>query len=310
MTILWCGAEDSDLTGTLVNIGNSSDSFRRCVISSSYLAHSISFTPQTSLWIAYNTTDYMYNNNHKYVGVRNSTSGSWVGGGSSSAGSLAVYKGNNAGSTQLATSSYITEHIDRVDLHIESYGAAGRIRGYSNGYLTVDYGGDLVTGDGGSLDQVVLLESGFYTIAVAGIIVSTEDTRLLYIKTMVPDATGDTTSWSGTYADINEMTLNNTTAIYTDTADAEFQCNVTGMPSGVYSVKAVAVAYQIAQGSPGLEIQHGIRSGTTTYLEAAQAVDTYWEPKIKIYETNPITSNPFSPAEVNAIQMAFKAVAA
>jgi hypothetical protein len=307
MTIFWVGGEEIDFSGAPVITLNAIGALDRQSVTGGG-AHSVSFAGQTSVWMACLIYNYYAAPGFPIVGLRNSTSNSYIGVGAGSAKTtLACFIGDDiATPTMFCEAEYAAAYMERIDIHIEDYGSqSGRVMLYNDGNLVGNFTGNLVVGDGGALDQVILLRPVTASYC-SSIIISDEDTRLMQLKTLTPDEAGVTNEWTGTYLDIADITLNASKCIYTNDADLTFQCKVSGMPEGYYSVKGVGLSYRVAKSSPGLRIIHGIYVSGAETVSSAVDIDTYWESKLQLYQVNPVTSVAFTPEDIEEIRMVFR----
>jgi hypothetical protein len=129
------------------------------------------------------------------------------------------------------------------------------------------------------------------------------------LKTLAPSAAGDANDWTGTYEDVDETSIYDSDKIYSATDNTDFQCNLTGMPSGTWSVKAVKVAVRCVDSSGSTGIQLGIKSGGTVDVGDTQTASGYWQTKERLMTVNPVTGVAFTPAEIEALQINLRAKA-
>lgn len=191
----------------------------------------------------------------------------------------------------------------RADMQVVDYGAAATVRVYVNGALEIEYTGDVAQAGVTSLGAVGLY-SPYYGY-VSEVIVADEDTRLLNLVTLAPNAAGDINEWSGDYTAIDETTLSDADAISTDVGEKSFAANLTALPTGDFIVKHVEMAYRAADGVGGMGVQGGIRTNGAYYLGTQRTLNSSWQVFREQWATNPATSNRFTLAEINALQIAF-----
>jgi hypothetical protein len=224
---------------------------------------------------------------------------------------LESYNGTSA--TTLATSSLTTTAavLIRLDVLVD-YQASGRVRVWVDGVLFIDYSGNVSAGGGTTLDSVNFsCLSSVSTARWSEIIVTDgEDPRPLAVKTLVPNATGDVTGWtSGVFGDIDDTTASDVDLAVSDTAMQVLAVNCTGMPTGwggltVRAVKSVALCARGATGPSKLAL--GLRQSSTNGFATAQTLDTGYGPVSTTWTANPVTGLAFTPAEIEAIQLAYR----
>jgi hypothetical protein len=180
---------------------------------------------------------------------------------------------------------------------------------YLNGVQHVTYTGDIAVLSQTTLDIIWCMRTGNNYGYISELILADEDTRTLSLKTLAPDAAGTTNTFTGAYTAIDDVTLDYSDIIYSTANDQEFQANLTGMPTGDFTVRGVKVAIRAAAGAGGQDAQFGIRTNSTTYLSADLSLTSSWETEEVYYSTNPNTSARFTGSEIDALQLAVKSVA-
>jgi hypothetical protein len=226
--------------------------------------------------------------------------------GNKSAGKIALYKCDGTTYTELAadSSTITTATMHKIDVKVESWGSNATITVYVDGSQIISFNGDpRGSANITNLDRVVIRGSTSYYLSE--IIVADEDTRLMSLKTLAPDSNGDTNEWDNSYTAIDETELSDFDTVYTSTADETFTCNLTGMPAGDFICKGVKVAARATDGIGGLGMQLGVKTNSTLDLSDTISLGGYWETQERLYQNNPITSNRFSGAEIDALQSAF-----
>jgi hypothetical protein len=316
MTILWCGGEDSDfLNGSYLETNTAIvTGYDRYCIRSLGTSYSNNFPNGniTSCWLSYRikySTTPGTSNKHCGICAPSLVKGIWLGTNSTTASKLSLYKYDGTTFTLLdtETGSSLSYSSFKIDMYISSYTASSNVKAYVNGTLVIDFTGDITISDVSNFGCIAI--QGNNAFFLSQFIISTEDTRLLSLVSHYPNAAGDTSNWTGAYTDIDEETLSTSDVVYTSTENTEFQANLSALPSGSFIVIGGKLCYQITKSSTGLSIQDGIRTGTTTSLNSTKTISTFWEIKESLYQVNPVTSVFFTPAEINALQIAFKAVA-
>jgi hypothetical protein len=228
-------------------------------------------------------------------------------------GKIGIYKYDGATFTQLAAEAgtlFTNNALHKVDMQIISLGVSTTINVWVDGSLAIEYTGDPRPTGLTDLDIVTLFGNVTYPLESSEIIVASEDTRLMSLKTLAPNAAGDASEWTGAYTDIDEETLSDEDTVYTASAAVEFNANLTGMPAGTFICKGVKVAARAADGVGGLTFAVGVRTNSTTDLGPPVTLEGAWETVEELYQTNPITANRFTPAEIEALQIALETAAA
>jgi hypothetical protein len=320
MTILWCGGEDLDFPyGSAVNNINTGfrSGFARCSLDCSAdhsSSRSLSFSGGaiTSGWL------------HCQIGVQAPTNGKLIAGlGLNAAGNGGVFIGSaNANSikcalftwdgttvTQIAAetgTSFPGSGTFSLDMQITSLGASSTVNLYINNVLVITYSGSTTITGIASLDCVSLMSFGG-NFVVSEFIVGTADTRSMSLLTMAPNAAGDTNNWTtGTYANINPVTINDASVIAVNTTGQDFQANLIDLPSGnfgnVQAVKAIARA-EVTAGAVPTALKIGVKTNSTVNVDSGRALTTGFLPYERLMLTNPVTSAAWLASEMNPLQI-------
>lgn len=320
MTVYWCGGEDFDfpngatLPSTIASSGRYRSAYTRAALygGNLYLANPFS-SPQSTVWIGGQCYFYTGNGYTGYLVLRNSTNNDGWAIGKNASSKLTLRKLNTDGSwTEIVTESGVSftdTAIYKIDLKI-NVASSGYAKCYVNGILMIDYSGNtsLTTNE---VDQCGFIgTTATDYVAFSEFIVADVDTRARIVKLLYPNNNGDTNTFTNNYAYIDETTLDDTDFIYTTTADKDFQCALTDMPSGTFICDAVRVAVRCMDTTTGgMNIKIGMKTNSTLNLSDAMVPGTYWNTLEKMYQVNPVTSNRFSAAEITALQLAIKSVA-
>jgi len=315
MSILWCGGEDIDFSTSIVSswmaTGYRSGYSRLAAsLGTAGLLRSPAVTPFTSVWLSFQLGLNATSANGRTGGLGKSGTNAMLGiGTGTTATKIALIKYDGTTRTVLAEESGSSlAALNKIDIHMENYGANATVTVYVNGTQVISYTGDVTVLSQTSLDQVYInnAQNGVY---VSEFILADEDTRLMSLVTLAPSAAGDASEWTNGYANIDESTKDDADTIYTSTANQNFQCNLTGMPAGDFICKGVKVAARATDGVGGIGIQLGVKTNSQLDLGNAVTLGGVWQTVEKLYQQNPITSNRFTPAEIEALQLAVKSIA-
>lgn len=322
MAILWCGGEDTDwmnlgsilttTTGTSLRTGYARQA---CKASSGQQLTKPIATPLTSGWFSFRGVHGSISADQKYCGIGRSgtNKGLLIGSGAGSSSRTALWKYDGSTFTKLAeeVSSTMTGNVlHKFDIELVSYGAASTVRVYVDGSLVITYVGDTSIA---GVDGFDCFNSSFAPngISMSELIIADEDSRLLSVVTLAPNAAGDESTFtSGAYTDIDEVALNDADLISSAVAEQVAQFNLTTRPAGDFIVKAVKVAARCADGVGGMAIQVGIKTNGAEHLGAQQTLGGAWQTIEQLYTDNPETLNRFTLAELDALQIAFRSKAA
>jgi hypothetical protein len=241
--------------------------------------------------------------------IKNSTTNRGIFFGCLSANKLSIFKYNGTTETTLVTEVGASAvGLNKIDMQIIDYGGSGTVNLYVNGVLVATYTGDISVDGVSDLDSVWLGPNGA-EIAVSEIIVASTDTRAKSLRTHSITGAGDANAWHGTYADIDEVAINDVDFVYSDAAADDIQCALADSPAGTFAVDAIKVEARacIGAGSPIDVLKLGVKHGGSIDVDAGQTLDESW----KTYErmTTTINANPITTAILDAAQLNLRSAA-
>ena len=334
MAILWCGGEDIDFpngTAPSVTTNNTyyNSIFSRCGLYSTApgnFAQSVTMSPAvTSAWVS----SYIYVPNTAYISTNTGFFGFCKNGGNkgiywgvgSAINKLAIIRHTGSAWNVIASESGNTFSVNgfhKVDMQIINYGASGTVNLYLDNNLLVTYTGDISISGVTDLDCAALHCSYWYggagpasTITFSQIIIADEDTRTFTLATNYPNAAGDTLDWTGAYTTVDEEVINDSDVAYTDTNDQYALYNLSATPAGSFTVKACKIAARATRtaGSTPTSLKLGVKSGSTTDVDAGQSLTTGWATYERLMTVNPVTSSAFTTSEIDSLQVAMESAA-
>jgi len=318
MSILWCGGEDVDfkygINSPLVSTSSVFNSnYARCGLYLGNYCYSNPFPngPVTEAWVhsrCYLNTSITSTSDTLLFGLDDpiTSSGLWL---RKTVGQAVLRKRIAGVWTTLATetgASLAYGSSKPLDLYIK-YAEEGIFRAYLEGTLLVEYTGDLRLPDVTNFQHFSIYGSTLASAAcLSEFIVADEDTRLMSLKTLAPNAAGDTNDWTGAYTAVDEVTNSDADLIYTDQFDQDFMCNLTGMPTGDFICKGVKIATRITDGIGGVRVQVGVKTNSEVDVSDTHELGGVFETVEQLYQENPITNNRFTPAEIEALQVVLR----
>lgn len=136
------------------------------------------------------------------------------------------------------------------------------------------------------------------------VIVADEPTLGWKLKTLAPAADGDLAEFSGTFADINETTLNNDTKISADeSAQSSFKPASWNVPAGFEIVGISLSSYALSDTTAA--ISHFVRLDGQNYADASETLNVGWATFRSLRPTNPATGAPWQPTDINGTALQF-----
>lgn len=331
MTVLWCGTEDVDfpLGGEVIasgvwraGYGRSSAAFAKY---NTNLPRSTPLAaPITSGWLSFRHQGFAANIGNTTVGLTKSSSAAAIApglhiGNASTSGKVALFRSDGTAMTQVwaeSGSSVPYSGTYKFDLQFSNWGAATNVTLYLTlGTATpvVLYSGTLdMTATGiASVDQLAI-----GTLSGFEIVLADEDTRpVLGLVTLYPNTAGNQNTFStpGSFSDLAEApaaySINDATAISSDTAGQRAEFALSNLPAGSFTIKAVKVAARALRGTTGPQsLKLGVRDTTRsiTNVDAGRVLATTYTTYEQMMQVNPASSAAFTQAEIDGLQISLE----
>jgi hypothetical protein len=141
-------------------------------------------------------------------------------------------------------------------------------------------------------------------------VVSTTSTIGGKLFTVPVNGAGATSSWTGTYANIDETVYSDLDFINSGTANQVSTFSVNAPTLTGYVVQAVAVTARANRGSGGPQnLKLVLRSGGTDYLGSSKSLDVGYGAFVEIWETDPATSAAWVNTAIATLQPGVKSIA-
>ena len=265
----------------------------------------------TSAWLTFRlyTVSNVTSQGFFGFGLSGTNKGLFVGGGAAG-NNLAILKYDGTTWTVLAASSGTELNnvgVNKIDLHVSSYGATATVTLYYNGTQIATYTGDVTVSGVTNLDSVYYYATGG-EFGVSEIVVSDVDTRsLVGLVTLALTGQGTTDSWTaGTYSDINAIGYSDANPAYTNTTGQDEQFAVNGLPAGTWTIAAVKTTVRAAQGtgSAATKVNLGYSDGTTpAFGGTAQSAGAAYGTLERYDTTNPVTATAWAQADFTGLEM-------
>jgi hypothetical protein len=193
----------------------------------------------------------------------------------------------------------------KLDVHV-TYAVSGGIDIYLDGSLIISYSGDVTTNSATTLSGFILGTTGVASVVTSfwsEVICASADTRAFNLVTLAPAANGNTYNWdTGSYANVNETTLDDTGLITSATAGqlAQFTVGSSGI-TGTPAIRALCVSARAQKGGTGPQnAKMSVRTGGVDQLSSSLSLPAAMSRAAYIFETNPGTSGPWAYSDLTA----------
>jgi hypothetical protein len=233
--------------------------------------------------------------------------------GSDNNGKAHLFKFDGSTLTSLAAeagTSFVLDSLQHLDLQVTNYGSDATVNVYINGNLVITFTGDVSVSGMAGIDCIVFGPNGQPTYH-SQMIAADQDTRAMRLLTQYPTGAGATDQFSGDYGDVDEVTLNDANSVYTDTVAQVEEFAVNGMPSGSWAILGCMLAVR-ASATAGSAVGHfklGYNTNSSLYVDSGHALTEAWEAYNLLTQVNPVTTNPWQPTEISALQPAMESAA-
>lgn len=202
-----------------------------------------------------------------------------------------------------------------IDIRCKIDNSTGDFAFYWNGAVQAQLTGDTDQVAASAVD--IILVRGWQASLprqMSEVIVSTTSTLGQRVATLPPTATGTTSAWTGTFADVDESDINDSDFISSGTPS---QVTTFGMAdlsatAAGYDVVAFVAAARARHGATGPQnLQLATRTHSTDYYSSnvAGLTTSFANGFYEIWEDNPNTSVPWTTTEINAVEAGVKSIA-
>ena len=211
--------------------------------------------------------------------------------------------------TVLATSSvgFVQTALQKLDMYV-NYAVGGNVKVYLDGTLIIDYAGDVTTNGATTLSSLglahpIAVGTGTQFTYWSEIIAASEDTRAMGLVTLPPAANGNTFNWTGSYADLDEITLNDADIATSASAGQLAQTTIASSGiTGTPAIRAVCVSARAQKGGTGPQnAKMNVRTGGMDHLGSTLSLPVAMARAAYVFETNPGTSGPWAYTDITAV---------
>ena len=203
--------------------------------------------------------------------------------------------------------------LHKIDVQITDFGANANIKVYINNSVNpiIDFTGNCIPSGCTNFDRVILWVNDLYDPwknSTSEHIVADEDTRVMSLVTLAPNLAGDLNQWTGAYTAIDETTNSDADIIYADANDEDFQCNLIGLPSGTFVVKAIKISARAVRAATGIQkVKLGVKTNSAVDVDAAHTLSVAWTTQERLMTQNPVTVNNWTSDEMGVLQLNLRA---
>ncbi|NJO61054.1 MAG: hypothetical protein HC836_23170 [Richelia sp. RM2_1_2] len=274
------------------------------------------FAPQTELWIHFHAVgDYAEatNSDDAWLKLVDSVNNEILFQLDADNGNHNLEYWNGSSFTQSSLITFPEDTKIVFDIHVKIDSVNGVFRVYKDGILSAEYLGNTNFVSGAAIDQVIFgtMYTGTdnYGPYYSEIIIATEPTIGWHVFTLGGLAAGTTSEWTGSSADIDEIAINYSDFIYSNTADQVSTFNVSDITVPInHEIKAVAVGAQSRRGATGPQnLELAIKTNSTVYTGGnVDGLNTGWTGANEVWPVNPNTTMQWTESEVNAIEVGVK----
>lgn len=195
--------------------------------------------------------------------------------------------------------------LGAFDLHWK-FDASGELNFYASGTERITFSGDLSHLAGVAY---VRLHNHFGLPAFSQIMVDTDPTighRNKYIPLV---SAGATSSWTGTYTEIDEIVLNDADYINSATANQVSTFGITPPTLTGYTVQSITVSARANRDPTGPQnLELALRVSGTDYFSSTKSLTIGFAPVQNIWTQNPASAGAWSNSAAGAVQPGVKSI--
>lgn len=276
------------------------------------------FTSLTEGWLHVTINiEFFANTNQDFawVELRDSTTGQSVFQIDGDDGSFNLEYWNGASFTEITPTinSFLTQDtVQKLDFHWKIADTDGVFELFIDEVLAASFTGDTLNAGFTQIDRVRLLNtshsqnSSLYNVYFSETIVADVSTIGWHLKTLAPTGVGNSTTWTGTFDDVDDITFNDDTFISSGTAEEVELFTIEDL-GAAFQVEAVVVAARSRTAVTGPQnLQMAIRTGGSNFFSSNVPVGTGFAGEQAVWDLNPDTGLPWTNAEVDALEIGVK----
>ena len=205
-----------------------------------------------------------------------------------------------------------------IDIHCKIDPVVGEFTFYGNGVAQASLTGDTdffgCKGVNRARLQSLSSSSAASNSGFSQCCMSTVNSTSYKVSTIAPNANGSTSGWTGSYADIDEVTPSDADFISSAAANQVSTFGLTNLSAtaAALQVVAVGVAARVRKGAIGPQnIQAAIRTNGVDYYSSNidGLTGNFNGGRSKTWDLNPNTGELWTTAEVNALEAGVKSIA-
>ena len=183
-----------------------------------------------------------------------------------------------------------------------------------DGTLTRQLTGDTDFFSGSAVDYVTINGWGATNARfVSECIIADGDTRGMRLATLVPNGAGATTDFTGTFADVDEVTINDADFLSSATANQVETMTLTNLSAVAGALTPVAVvatarARNAATGPQNLQL--AVRTNSLDFFSSSlpSLGTSFLDGYFNVWNTNPDTTTAWTVSEINALEAGVKSI--
>lgn len=208
--------------------------------------------------------------------------------------------------------------VKTIDIRVKLDASVGEILVYVDESLVFTYTGNTLTNGDNAVRYILFRGGGTGNRYISQAIVADTSTLGWKVQSLAP-VTGaqDFSAWSGTYADIDDITSSGIDSVYTDTADSVASFPIQDVASAASSAGMIIQAVQVAgrflaeTGAAVENVEVGFSLASTFWGSPTKSVgaDNGEILVSHIFQSNPSNSSGWTYSDVDNAQMALKAKA-
>lgn len=235
-------------------------------------------------------------------------------------GYLAAYRGTTQIKAATTKPVLVSGGIRLIEARVKIHDTEGVVQVKVDGEMVIDFSGDTKPGTDTQINMLKLgsSESSIYGYAYFDdfIVDDADWIGNTKIQAILPNGAGSSTQWDPSagdnYACVDERPASDTDYVSTNTVGEIDLYAASNLSGSIGSVKCVQLQARCAyEGSPTpTHLQLGLRSGGANYFSADKTPPaSFGQSVYALWDTNPADSEAWEEADVNALEIGFKATA-
>lgn len=226
------------------------------------------------------------------------------------------YWNGSSFTTMPSTFTFSTNVNKTIDIHCKIHDTLGRFAIYLDNSLWDEFTGDTNLFASAQVDGIELCGPTFsldFTKSAnfSEVIVADEPTIGWRLATLIPNAAGTTSAWTGAYTDVDEIAVDDGDFLSSDTANQVHTMGASNLSvaAAAMEIQALLLNARARKGVSGpTQLQLAVRTGAADFFSSSFALDPGFISIQNMWALNPDTVVAWTPSEIDGVEIGVKSI--